>query len=286
MSDETFKYEEKYVAFIDILGFKSIVEKSNTNEHVEYIIRIMGLLGSDCDRTRISTGTTICQNSKMINGNLDIQVTQCSDSVIISTELSPAGAINIINLCRTIYDRLILNESILCRGYITKGKIYHKGTTFFGPAYQIACDNEKYAASVPSDNGPIGRPFIEIDPCVGIDLKEYGEADECIKLNFNRYTKEIDGYLVISLYKSICRMAGWAFTEGTTDTMRTSLGVISTILNKIEGEFLDFKSINYSVNKKIMAVLQEINKARIHLEQENSAIDDIESPFPPYYNPK
>lgn len=144
MTERPIRYEDKFVAFVDILGFKRIVERSAADDDAESIARMIDRLAPRADVAHYQEyGAEICPCSEKFSADLAMRITQVSDCVIVSTEVSPSGAINIVNFCRKVAERLLLRECVLCQGYLTRGKIFHDEMTFFGPGYQAAVEGEK-----------------------------------------------------------------------------------------------------------------------------------------------
>jgi hypothetical protein len=132
------EFKEKFVAFIDILGFKSLVKnaEAGASPSLDEINEMVALLGSPNDRAMYErNGPMVCPRSKRIENHLDFRLTSVSDCAIISTELSPAGAINLIAHCSTVVMNL-LTRGIMCRGYIGKGAIFHSEDRLIGSGYQ------------------------------------------------------------------------------------------------------------------------------------------------------
>ncbi len=134
----------------------------------------------------LKLGPTTCPESKYISRDLDFRLTQISDCVVVSSEVSPAGVINLINHCWGAVINL-LAKGIMCRGYITRGKIYHDETQFMGPGYQEACSKEKEVAAFKRAADERGTPFVEVDPVICEYVRDY--SDECVKKMFNRMVK-------------------------------------------------------------------------------------------------
>ena len=139
-------YENRIVLFLDILGFKSIIGKTvNKNEDNEKEIQ---LLYSTLKRI----GSFIRENFKRRNKNWknnNARVTQFSDSIIVSfIENDEYVLLNLINIIQDLIIYLADN-SLLCRGAITYGKLVHTGNVIFGPALNDAYETETRAALYP-----------------------------------------------------------------------------------------------------------------------------------------
>jgi hypothetical protein len=129
MSEIT-NYEIRYVAFIDILGFKNIIEKSEKKENeIQYIEKAINIL-------------------KSFTNQSSLVVTQFSDSVVISTNDSED---NFQKLLKCLLEISIKSIGIwyLLRGGITKGKLIHTKDYLFGPAMNYAYKLESELAIFP-----------------------------------------------------------------------------------------------------------------------------------------
>ena len=96
-----------------------------------------------------------------------------------------------IDHCRKAALRL-LRHGMMCRGYITRGSIYHTDTQFVGSGYQKAYERERQVVAFKREADERGTPFIEVDSAV----HEYVETcgNECVKEMYSRMVKH-DGYV-------------------------------------------------------------------------------------------
>ena len=100
MSDDLFK--DKFIAFVDILGFESKVEAAEAKAGLSgsNLREFCAALGTSEDQANITNyGPTICPESARIRRDIDFQLTQVSDCVIVSAEVSPAGVISLVWHC-------------------------------------------------------------------------------------------------------------------------------------------------------------------------------------------
>ena len=182
------EFKEKFIAFIDILGFKQMVAKAEAGQgfSLTEITELVDLLGSSTKRSHFETdGPTCCPESPRIEKCIDFRLTQTSDCVIISTEISPAGAINLISHCWGAVIQL-LQKGVMCRGYINKGLIHHTETHFIGTGYQKLVEAERKVSIFKRDADDRGTPFVEIDRTI---CEYVSECDTCVKEMFSRMTK-------------------------------------------------------------------------------------------------
>lgn len=136
------RYEDRIVAFIDILGFQKLIgetvkdgtdntEKIDTIAHAIEIIR--GPIIGDPEH--------VIGSSKV--------VTQFSDSLVISFHISEESKVfyTLLEIQRIIMNLVL--EGILCRGGIAFGRLVHNEKLIFGPAMGEAYKLESQVANYP-----------------------------------------------------------------------------------------------------------------------------------------
>jgi hypothetical protein len=175
---------------MDILGFASHMEKADTGGALSLsdLHAAARLLGSDEDISAVREwGPELCPAAPKMRDDVDFQLTQVSDCVVVSTEVSPAGAITIINHCWKAVFRL-LSKGLMCRGHIRRGKIYHKERDFYGAGYQEAVRREKTVAAFKRAADDRGTPFVELDVSVRSYISSCG--DNCVAEMYTRLVRE------------------------------------------------------------------------------------------------
>ncbi|WP_454862264.1 hypothetical protein [Peribacillus frigoritolerans] len=186
MSEEYFtpklegqEYGQYLVAFIDILGFRSIVEKSANN--TEYFSKIL-------HATQIIEHFVGYEKNK--SEGRKVEVTQFSDSLVISRPYHDSNDLwQIIMNLDLVQKTLARDVGIMIRGGLTTGKLYHKGSISFGPAFVDAYDLENKVAK---------NPRIIIDPKLlepnGDEINDY-RMDMLKKSNLK---EDVDGHYFIN----------------------------------------------------------------------------------------
>ncbi len=184
------EFKEKFIGFVDILGFKNLVEAAErgTGMPLREILGLVKELGTSEDRMEfIKYGPTTCPGSKYVQRDLDFRLTQISDCVVVSVEVSPAGVINLVKHCWGAVIKL-LAKGVMCRGYITRGSVYHTDTQVIGTGYQEAYSKECLVTAFRREADERGTPFVEVDPVVCDYVRDQG--DSCVKEMFSRFVKE------------------------------------------------------------------------------------------------
>jgi hypothetical protein len=140
-----FPYVEKYVAFIDMLGFRKLVEVADISaerrEGLAEIVRIF--------RTTIGAHET-----------LGTRVSHFSDCLIVSAERSEKGLCALLSGCTWLALNLV-QYAVLLRGGIAIGGITHEPNVLFGMGVNRAYAFEK--SRLP--------PRIGLDPNVVSDIE-------------------------------------------------------------------------------------------------------------------
>jgi hypothetical protein len=128
-------YSERYVAYIDILGFSEIIKRSETNPRLyEELVKKLSEI----------------QAREPIEGEeaIDFQFQTFSDSIVVSVSSELRGLAYLLNAIY-IFALDLMQESLLIRGAIAKGKLYHKKGVMFGPAFIEAYRLEQTVAKYP-----------------------------------------------------------------------------------------------------------------------------------------
>ena len=191
-------FVEKFIAFVDVLGFSRLVEKAERGEglRLDKLLELLKSLGSPADRERFTKhGPIVCPRSAHERRDLDFRLTQISDCVVVSSEISPAGVINLVNHCWVAVLRL-LHAGLMCRGYLTRGRIFHTDVQVIGTGYQRAYRAERNVAAFQRQADERGTPFIEVDRSVCDYVATCG--DSCVKEMFSRSV--VDDGEVVALF--------------------------------------------------------------------------------------
>ena len=159
-------YEERVVAFIDILGFKNLVYAANNNimyrNSIKDIIEFIYREKEDNDKGILSLK------------EIGKEVSVFSDNIVISMNTNSEGA-----FFYTIMDAIHIQIELLAKGFfvrggLTIGDIFHDGRIIFGPALIKAYELE-------SEKANWARIIIDSD------ILEYGITKTAIKHNSINY---------------------------------------------------------------------------------------------------
>lgn len=123
--------KNRYLAFIDILGFKAIFDKLGDPEMLGDQMSVM--LQSSI-RSALSRANVEVDDDSDLNVLSDIKVYQFSDSIVLYTEDdSHDSLMNIIITLNLLFAQSIIRGFPL-RGALTQGKLYVKGSVVVGDA--------------------------------------------------------------------------------------------------------------------------------------------------------
>ncbi len=157
----TANFQQRYIAFVDILGFTNIVLRMSEERHLFVTIRdALKSLDLQSQRFReyrrrlnhkrkriVQSGT-----APLLPNITDLQMTAFSDCYVIS-EIAPAW--HVLAAVQTLGASL-LKKGILTRGAVVYGDAYHKGRVLFGPgiveAYRFESEVAKYPRILVTDS--------------------------------------------------------------------------------------------------------------------------------------
>jgi len=109
------KYDECFIAFLDILGVKNLVKDFDTKpELLQDIIKVL----------KLNRAFTDANGKETSNGILDIRSWFFSDSFVFLMEAEPINLSHLFLVIRYLQDKLWENGYCL-RGAVTKGKMYY-----------------------------------------------------------------------------------------------------------------------------------------------------------------
>ncbi len=196
-------YEERYVAFIDILGFKGMVNDSVNDEELFDQIR--------------DTVSYIFENKKNNEdeplglANVGRMISVFSDSIYLSCDASIAGSgVEILR------DAVNLAVNLLWRGFVVRGgiacgKAVHTKEYCFGPAINKAYELESSFAVYPRilvDDSvrsfAIKNPLQDVEEEAEFDELVRHEQDGLLSLNYLGYGKVFDDNN--EYYLSLCKI--------------------------------------------------------------------------------
>jgi hypothetical protein len=279
--ESEFKFKDKFIAYVDILGWKNFVEEAEAetnNMSLQVLVGLLDKLGSKEDRHNfVVYGPMICPESSYVQRGLDFQLSQAYDCVVVSVEVSPAGVINLINHCWKVVMGL-LGKGVMCRGYITRGLIFHTERYCIGTGHQKVLEREKMVSAFKRKADEDGTPFVEVDASV-CHYIESG-SDSCVKEMFSRYVKN-DGELV-ALFPIQRLVHEFAIRKDCNlEKERRSNDVMRSILRDMKDRVMSFvDKSNARAVEKAAHYVQTLDDQLRECDFMDDAIKTLGSPFP------
>lgn len=199
-SESQIQYDKKIVAFIDILGFKNIIE--NTENDRKNLDKLYLMYREIIDSVnKLNEAKTMLKNRETINFSdyllaiSECEITLVSDSIFIS--INPEGYDELMKMLRSFQFRMS-HDGYFLRGGITFGDVIHKSEMIFGPAVVKAYELESHHADYPRiiiTTETITEIFQQIDNYMSERQGNgfiYTEEDKTKMLK-----QDIDGYMYI-----------------------------------------------------------------------------------------
>jgi hypothetical protein len=164
-------YEQRLVAFVDLLGFSALVRDSSHNRASWLLINNLLLqVALECAfDTQIGTGHPLTWS-------------QASDSLIVSCPFDPRQANIVLFRLKQLQLTLLRQFRTLCRGGIAIGQLIHVENVFYGPAYLEALCLEKGAK----------MPIIAISAPLATQLLRWEGYDRLIRTRLDQNTHFLD----------------------------------------------------------------------------------------------
>ena len=174
-------YGNKFVAFIDILGFTNMIMKSQDNpsdyHKVKAIVECVleYTQGQRILSDMINTHNQKCENDRYPGAN---EIAVFSDSIVISYAIGDGLDSIIMNMSCLILD--LLEMDVFVRGGISCGKAEHEGNVCFGPAvitaYQL--ENTAQYPRVVVDEDAIRKHIEYIDDELKTKIESSGRVEQ------------------------------------------------------------------------------------------------------------
>lgn len=270
--------EDKFIAFVDILGFASAVNRveSDGTLSLHDLRQAIACLGSSGDVQEIRKyGPTICPDSRRVSFDAAFELTQVSDCVVVSTEISPAGVITIIDHCWKVVFRL-LQKGLMCRGHIRRGKIFHRGNEFIGAGYQEALSREQSVTAFKKEADELGTPFVELDASVSDYVTS--SADSCVREMYGRMVKDDQAVTAIYPFQRLFPQIGGR--ETVVEEKQTVENIRRMIIEFIEGLRFHVEPSNSKAKRKLRHYDEALQEQLRKCDEVESMLDKLSQPYP------
>jgi hypothetical protein len=146
-------YPTKYVAFLDLLGFRQLVKRS----------------GADVlERHRLVEALKLVKDTLCENPSIDFRFTYFSDCIVLSAEHSPQALWQVFQSIELLTCNL-LQYDILVRGGLAVGPAHHSKDLLYGMAVLEAYDLERLEENAKG-------PLVLLSPAVVQEVESFGPA--------------------------------------------------------------------------------------------------------------
>jgi hypothetical protein len=169
------QYENRLVAFIDILAWREKIKKSEKDETLipKLCMALLKSKFSSERSARLGKGATKDARDQQASSHGDVQFAQFSDSLVISTSANNIGVVQMLFEILDINRFLFFHNELLIRGGIALGPMFHQGSIAFGPALSAAYDLEQVHSGHPRVilDRPLEQVFVGLQKTVDLDSK-------------------------------------------------------------------------------------------------------------------
>lgn len=172
---EPHQYKNCIVAFLDILGFKELVNTAECDEIINIFDSILTPQEGDIALHRATDdeeGELVDYNNVLTNAEIHVM----SDSIVIAVEDScPEALAVVVDICDLIQEQLF-ELPVFVRGAIAVGDFYSKGSMVFGKALVDAYLAQEHYAVYPriifTEDITKGRTYSLDDNKWAVDRKD------------------------------------------------------------------------------------------------------------------
>lgn len=276
-------FANKFVAFIDILGFKGMVASSEAGTGIPLpeLLELLKKLGDGSERAHFEIhGPTCCPMAPRIDKNMDFRVTQISDCAIVSSEVSPAGVINLVSHCWGAVIGLMA-RGIMCRGYIKRGHIYHTDSQVIGTGYQEAYAAESKVSAFKCEADDRGTPYVEVDSAVTAYIDT--QPDACVKEMFRRMVKRDGDTVVLFPFQRLQHsfiIAGFGQTFDSDRELKSNDNLRKNIKQYKAKIAALVEPSNVAAQAKAKHYLRALDEQLLACDKTDEAINMLSRPFP------
>ena len=190
-------YKNRLVAFIDVLGFESLVNAVDKGkESFDCLADILGFM----KKVEVDVREQATHFKQVMES---LEVTAISDSLIISVQFEPEqqqAALGFLYYLKSLQFRFVGEYKTLVRGYVCAGKMYHHDNVIFGAPYMKAHKSEK----------DVNGPKIAIDPEVEAIIQQ-AESDTKYTDEKELTRRDEDGWLFVNYMQDPNLPAGNTF---------------------------------------------------------------------------
>lgn len=252
-------YEDRFCLFLDILGFRDLVNDSvkvNTTERNVQASEIFFSLNEIADTLNYGN-VMFMSKGKLVESTR--KVSQFSDSIVVSYSTQEVSG-----LVDILYDVLLLQlvlvrRGLLVRGSVTRGQLYHESDFVFGPALNEAVELEKLAM--------YPRVVIDQDLLVGADLI----GPRVKRAPSGLFARDLDGLFYVDYFNVLPEY----FNESWSEMVEYLLSLRNVVKSLSRKKVLSVKMKHSWMREKYNHVAEKIKNSQ-YAEYNNLAVPDDE----------
>ena len=174
---ESYNYENRYIAFLDLLGFSEHIDGSRSDQsQVRAIAKVLEFVEMEKEFND--------QQSTFHSGNSCESLHMFSDSIVLTAPVTDFGLTRIFLKVSSLL-RGLLDHAALIRGAIVQGEIYEKDHITFGPglieAYKLESSAARYPRIIVSEEIHLASQSVSYN----VDGRESMLLDKKIRRDFD-----------------------------------------------------------------------------------------------------
>ena len=227
------QYTKYYVAFLDILGFKKLV--NNPEISCEEIINIY-------DYALYKHETFFKDTAGDVRSNIKMKIMSDSICLYIKTDF-PDALLYLAGYCTVFQHDLLLVKNLLVRGGITSGEMYAKDDIIFGPALTEAYLLEEHNAKFP-------RIIIRKET---IDEGTSGMTKDSLNLIWKFLLRDDDAFYILNYFQLY-----FLVYPNTAQSYAKAEETVKAV-KAIVADYLD-TTVDESIRQKYLYIEKKINR--------------------------
>lgn len=219
--DEVGRYSDRHIAFIDILGFAALIERSKHDATLP--MQLLRALELGASASPIYGPPTYPDGLTFA----EPMITNFSDSIVVSAEGTPHGLMTVLEISRA-FACLLLQYGLLTRGGVAGGQLLHEPKVIFGPAMVSAYRLESQTAKV--------ARIILADDCVDVCKAERDRGSPYGEYFADRLRLDADGRTYLHVLQELEGDAPKGSTEFLEGWWGTARSTVEAYLETSKGE--------------------------------------------------
>lgn len=208
-------YEDRLLAFIDILGWAQLVTKSAESAEEMNMVMVGSRLLSFQAQSKAFLSDFFIDHDVAVPPLID--TSHFSDTVVMSCPITSPSVFSFAGSIQLLCQSLLV-EGHYTRGAVVVGKLYHRENEIFGPALLQAYDLERNV---------VKYPRIVVTPKAKVLIDPMISLPDGSKTSFRNILRDFDGLYFVDIL---------GFATGTKNESRRLTGTEGIVLDQIEAK--------------------------------------------------